>query len=225
MKDNIIIIIPAYNPNYILEELVENLQRNGYTKIIVINDGSKQQEIFNKIRGNAIILTHEKNLGKGTALKTGIKYCLENFKDFIGVITVDADGQHLIKDINKIYAKLCENPNKLILGSRNFKDKNIPFRSLIGNRFMRLIFKIKTGTDIYDTQTGLRGISKMYLNDFYGIDGYRYEYETNVLLYAVKRKIKIIQEPIECIYLNNNKASHFKAIRDSKKIILRVFGL
>lgn len=221
MKEDVAIIIPAYNPTQILEELVENLNKAGYKKIIVVNDGSKSEEIFKKIKANAIILKHKKNLGKGTALKTGFKYCINNIKEITSVITVDADGQHLIKDINNVYEKCLENSKSLILGSRRLKEK-VPLRSLFGNRIMSMVFKHKTKFKIQDTQTGLRAIPFIYLKDFCNISGDRFEYEINMLLYATNKKLQIIEEPIESVYINKNKSSNFKAIKDSLKIILEV---
>lgn len=219
MKDNITILIPAYNPTEILEELVEKLKENGYTNIVIVDDGSNTKEIIKKVEKNAIILTHNKNLGKGRALKTGLKYCLDNMHNLLGIITVDADGQHLVKDINKIYRRMLENPESLVLGSRDFSRANIPLRSVVGNKIMSLIFKQKIKAQIKDTQTGLRAVPIKYISEFNKIEGNRFEYETNMLLYAIKHNIEIIEEPIESVYINKNKTSHFKIIEDSKKII------
>lgn len=219
MNNNIAILIPAYNPTEILEELVEKLRKNGYTKIIIVDDGSKEKEIFKKIKKNAVIITHNENLGKGRALKTGFEYCLDNMHNLVGIITVDADGQHLVKDIKKVYKKILGNPESLILGSRDFTKENIPLRSFMGNRIMSYIFKKKTKVGIKDTQTGLRAIPIKYIVDFNKIDGDRFEYETNMLLYAINKNIEIIEEQIESVYVNKNKTSHFKVVEDSMKII------
>lgn len=222
MKENLAILIPAYNPTNILVELVENLKKSGYTKIIVVNDGSKKEDIFKKIEKKVILLKHDKNLGKGKALKTGLDYCLNNVENIIGVITVDADGQHLIKDINNLYNKILTKPKSLIIGSREFKKENTPFRSLLGNKIIRFIFEQKTNVKINDTQTGLRAIPYIYLSNFIKIKGERFEYETHMLLYAIKQNIEIIEQKIELVYIDNNKTSNFQVIKDSIKIIKTV---
>ena len=224
MKKNVMILIPAYNPIETLEELVKDLKKSGYIRIIVVNDGSRNEEIFKNIEKDVLVLKHEKNKGKGRALKTGFYYCVNNEKDIIGVITVDADGQHLLKDIDNVYERLIKNPQSLIIGSRDFRKANIPLRSLIGNNIISFIFKLKTKVKIKDTQTGLRGIPSSYLADFYKIEGERFEYETNMLLYAVKQNIQILEEPIESVYLNNNKTSNFNVLKDSIEIIKRVLN-
>lgn len=90
--------------------------------------------LFNFIDILNIIIKHDTNKGKGMALKTGFKYCLENEKTIKGMITLDADGQHTIEDVNKIYEKFRSNNTNVILGSRDFSGKDIPLRSKIVSR-------------------------------------------------------------------------------------------
>ena len=141
MKDDVAIIIPAYNPNEKLKEIVENLKRNKYTNIIVINDGSQNKEIFKKIEYQTIVLEQKQNYGKGKALKKGIKYVLQHIKGIKGILTIDADGQHKIEDINKVYQAFQQNENSLVLGTRNFNEKTVPFRSKLGNKIISYIIR------------------------------------------------------------------------------------
>ena len=214
----ILIIIPAYNPDQKLKVLIQSLKKYNYTNIIVINDGSKNRSIFDKIKDEAIILQHNNNLGKGKALKNGITYVLQNLQNVKRIITVDADGQHKVEDINKVYQMSQLKENSFILGSRNFKDKIVPFRSKIGNKIMSYVLYKKYNKKIKDTQTGLRAISKFYFENLIQIPGDRFEYEMNVILYGIKNDISIIEVPIESIYIEKNKSSHYRIIRDSWKI-------
>lgn len=216
-NNDIAILIPAYNPTIDLIEIVDNLVKRDF-KVIVVNDGSNNEsiDIFNKLNKNIILLKHEQNMGKGQALKTGFEYIINNIS-CIGVITVDADGQHILKDIIKVVENLSGNENSIILGSRLDTDKML-FRSKLGNCLTRIVFKFATKTDVFDTQTGLRGIPFKYLKDLLTIEGQRYEYEINMLLYCTQNSFKIKEIPIETIYLNNNKSSSFNVIKDSFKI-------
>lgn len=223
MKDDIAIVIPAYNPNKKLQKEVEELVSNKYTNIIIINDGSTQKEIFENIRNQGIIIEHEKNKGKGQALKTGFEYCINNFRNIIGIITVDADGQHTVEDVNKIYMTLKENEQDLILGSRNFKEKNVPYRSKLGNKIISNIVNQRTKHRIVDTQTGLRAIPIKYIEEIKMLEGNGFEYEMNVILYALNKKIKIKEVRINTIYENKNEISHFRPIIDSLKICKMVY--
>lgn len=218
MKDkNIVVLIPAYNPTKDLIPLTEELIKNKFI-VVVVNDGSnnESEKIFKKLNKSVIFLKHNKNMGKGQALKTGFKYILENIQ-CKGVITADADGQHLLCDILNIAKELDKNLSSLILGTR-LQNREMLLKSRLGNSITRIVFKLATKKSVYDTQTGLRGIPYQYLEEFTNIEGQRYEYEINMLLYCAKNNIDFKEIQIHTIYIENNKASSFKAVRDSFKI-------
>ena len=213
----IVILIPAYNPSECLIDLTNRLIGENYI-VVVVNDGSndKSLEIFKKLNKNIIIINHAKNMGKGTALKTGFNYIKDNI-ECVGVITADADGQHLFEDIKKVTDSLIFNNESIILGCRNNMN-SAPLRSKFGNFFTRKIFKLATGYEIFDTQTGLRGIPNKYLKDLVKIKGDRYEYEINMLISFAIKKINIVEVNISTVYIDDNKASNFNAITDSYRI-------
>lgn len=216
-NSKITILIPAYNPTIDLVDIVDNLIKNNF-KVIVVDDGSKPetQHIFNKLNKNIIFLKHPQNMGKGQTLKTGFNYINKNVS-CVGVITADADGQHAFEDILKIANTLKEDSSSLILGSRLETNKML-LRSRFGNTLTRFVFKIATKTSVFDTQTGLRGIPFQFLEKFGSIEGQRYEYEMNMLLYCTQNKINIKEISIETIYFDDNKSSSFNVIKDSFKI-------
>lgn len=135
-----------------------------------------------------------------------------------GVITADADGQHKIQDIVNIGRALEKYPESLVLGCRTFNSQNIPFRSRLGNKVSKLVYRWLCGVNVSDTQTGLRGLPCRFLEECCQIEGERYEYETNMLLKAKEQGMDITEVPIETVYENNNAASHFNPLRDSMKI-------
>lgn len=219
-KDEVVILIPSLNPDERLTKLVKDLLVNGFKDIIVVNDGSSEEynKYFKTIEQNVIVLRHMVNLGKGRALKTGFNEYLGRFKEKCGIITVDSDGQHKIEDITKVAKALVENKESLILGSRNFNLKNVPFRSKYGNKITRCIFKFLTGLNVSDTQTGLRGIPTRYISILMNIPGERFEFEMNMLMEAKENNIDITEERIETVYIQENKSSHFNPLKDSLKI-------
>ena len=87
----------------------------------------------------------------------------------------------------------------------------------------RVVMKYLTGITVSDTQTGLRGIPVSFLEQLLKVKGERFEFETNMLLETKRRKIPIVEVPIRTIYIEENKTSHFKPIRDSVKIYM-IFG-
>ena len=207
-----VVLIPAYEPDDKLIQLVKELKENKY-KIIVVNDGSGKEykRIYDSL--DTKVVAYKENQGKGYALKKGLEYIKKEYPNSI-IVTMDADGQHLVKDANKLYEYVKEHPKQMALGSR-FRSKKTPLRSKIGNTITMIVFKLITGSKIYDTQTGLRAFSSDLIPFLLNIEGNRYEYEMNVLLNLNKHKVKAKEIPIEVIYMDNNKSSHFKTIRDS----------
>ncbi|MCL2819421.1 MAG: bifunctional glycosyltransferase family 2/GtrA family protein [Oscillospiraceae bacterium] len=223
------IIIPSLEPGNRLIQLLENLHEtlkkqensNILVALIIVDDGSGSEylHLFNKAQEkyNCIILKHAVNFGKGRALKTAFNYYLLNYLDYHGVVTADSDGQHTAQDIIKCIYKLsgsCE----LILGCRDFNSKNIPFKSLIGNRLTRSIVYFLCGLKVKDTQTGLRAISTEMIKKVILVSGERFEYEMNMLIECNNSKTKIEEVSIETIYLDKNKGTHFNPLLDSIRI-------
>jgi len=215
-----IIVIPAYEPDGKLVTLVKDLKIMCDFNILIIDDGSggKYNSIFEETKKiGAQVISYEKNKGKGGALKTAFKYI--NLTDKDDIITADCDGQHLPKDIIKIANEITK--DKVILGTRHFKGK-VPLRSSFGNILTRGVFSIASGKKIKDTQTGLRGFEKNMLPWICSVEGESYDYEMNLLLEADKAGYDLKEIPIETIYLENNKGSHFNPLRDSIKIYLPI---
>jgi putative flippase GtrA len=226
-RKRIVVLIPAYKPGEALVRLCRQLVSMGFM-VAVINDGSGNlyNYYFSMLPTEALVLNHTTNRGKGRALKTGLEYIHRHFPSIAGVITADADGQHLLEDIMKVSKELEEHEASLILGCRRF-DGKVPLRSRLGNLLTRWIFAASSGKMVTDTQTGLRGIPYRMIPAMLDIDGDRYEYEMNMLLLSAKAKADIREVPIRTVYIKGNESSHFRAVRDSLMIYSRIlrFGL
>jgi glycosyltransferase involved in cell wall biosynthesis len=217
-----VIIIPAYQPEEILIDIAKKLCENPEQKVIVIDDGSSvdKNDIFVEVAkiSGVDFLQHAENLGKGRALKTGFNHFLLHYaKDCVGVVTADADGQHIPEDIQKISQKLIDHPHDLIVGARKFKGK-IPLRSKFGNNVTRLFFRLIVGVKLSDTQSGLRAIPKSFVEEMLEVTTTGYDFELDMLMRAARHHIKINEIPIHTIYLNKNNSSHFNPLIDSLKI-------
>ncbi len=222
LNKKIPIVIPSYEPDEKLLLLLEALKESDFTEVIIVDDGSKEpsyQEIFKKAEAMGyIVLHHAVNLGKGRALKTAFNYCLYYYPQAVGCVTIDSDGQHTVPDMAACMEALVKNPNALVLGARNFNEEGIPLRSVFGNKTTSRVMKALTGLAISDTQTGLRAIPFSFMKELMEEKGERFEFETNMLLAAKEKEHTIIEVPIQTIYLEENKTSHFHPIRDSIKI-------
>ena len=220
-----IVVIPALYPDGKLISLVNELKEQGM-HTVVVDDGSGKDyaELFQQLKADyhCDLCIHPANRGKGVALKTATAYIREHYPDCPGFVTADADGQHAVASIKKVADNLLHNPEALILGTRNFEDREIPFRSRFGNAATSCVFRLATGITCKDTQTGLRGIPMLYAERCLAISGDRYEYEMNQLMSFAKNKIPMIQVPIQTIYIENNRASHFNPVKDSCRIYFNI---
>ncbi|MBR5314847.1 MAG: glycosyltransferase [Clostridia bacterium] len=219
------VIVPSLNPDEKLGKTISSLLEIGFTDIICVNDGSREDCLcfFPEESENITRLTHKINLGKGAALKTAFSYILENRPDSLGAVTVDGDGQHAAKDVLNCVQKMVDEKDKIILGCRDFSLSNVPQRSRFGNRVTSGVFRVLCGLKISDTQTGLRAFPAKWYKDMLEVSGERFEYETNMLLEMKARKIPYGEVKIETVYIEENKTSHFRPFRDSYRIYSLIF--
>ena len=122
--------------------------------MIVVNDGSgrEYEPLFEKTEADKII-THAENLGKGSAIKTGLNYVRENYAEPYVAVTVDADGQHETGNVLNVTRAAAENPGTLVIGSRRL-GKDAPFRSKSGNFITRKVLHALTPVTVYPNQRG-----------------------------------------------------------------------
>jgi len=214
------VLIPAYKPDDKLLALTEKLVP--FVGILIVNDvsGSEFTFLFQKAQElGAVVLHHEKNFGKGAALKTGIRYFSEN-ETGTSVVTADADGQHSPQDILRVAEMMKASPETLVLGVRDIK--KMPPRSYLGNSITRFFFRLVTKLNISDTQTGLRGLPYSLFERLLCVEGNRYEYEMNMLLSLREWDVPFTEIPIETIYIDENERTHFHALRDGIRVFSRV---
>ena len=225
----IAIVIPALDPDQRLLDLHKALSAADQLQIIVVNDGSSQASagIFRQLaaRTNTYVIHHAKNLGKGAALKSAFHKLLELYagnQEFIGSVTCDCDGQHSAEDVLKIVEQFTRQPQTLLLGSRTLNNSNVPWKSRLGNAFIRYILKKKHRLDLRDTQTGLRAIPRNLMQKSLQLADCGYEFETRMLLLAKDHNIPIGEITIATLYYEHNRQSHFRGIADSWRILQTV---
>jgi putative flippase GtrA len=219
-------IIPAYKPGDVLLQLARSLAESPIASTVIVDDGSGPafRQIFEQIERlpRSTVLRHDRNLGKGAALKTGIQYIVSNCPGHVGVVTADADGQHELDDILAVARSLESHPDSIILGSREFRH-DIPWRSRAGNRVTRQLVRVLVGRELSDTQTGLRAIPSILLPLLLKIQTTGYEFELDMLIAAKHRKVAVIEHPIKTVYEPGNPTSHFNPIVDSLKVMFVLF--
>ena len=216
------VVLPSLDPDEKLTAVIDGLLEYGFSDIILVNDGSKPENLHYFEDAAAQhpeihLLHHEVNRGKGAALKTAFAWFLENRPDAAGVVTVDGDNQHHPEDTKACALHMLAN-NKLVLGVRDFSLPHVPPRSRVGNRITSGVFKLFVGMTISDTQTGLRAIPRKVLEQLVDVYGDRFEYETNMLIAFKTKGIPFDEVKIRTVYIEENKSSHFRVIHDSWRI-------
>ena len=223
MNNNIAIIVPSLNPDKNLNMVVDGMAGAGFHTIILVDDGSDADHKAPFIKAKeehpeCIVLDHEVNRGKGCALKTAFSYILEYMPEVEGAITIDGDGQHTPEDAVRIAEKMKECPDDIVFGCRDFDEKQVPFHNKIGNKITLWVFNAVFKFKISDAQTGLRGFPRQYLRELIDVEGERYEYESNMLMYMSEENIPYCEIKIQTVYSDDNSGSHFNVLKDSYRI-------
>ncbi len=226
-KLNYIVLIPTYNNESTLAEVIRGVSEI-CGNIVVVDDGSTDStaeilsgEGISEIKGLTVI-THNRNRGKGAALKTGFSFALKSGFDY--VITIDSDGQHYATDIERLLEAAVREPETLWVGSRELGCENMPGKNTFANRFSNFWFRVETGISLQDTQCGFRIYPLKKMGGIKGITG-RYEFELEVLVRAAWSNIMVKNTPVRVYYPPvEERVSHFKPLLDFTRIsILNTF--
>lgn len=220
-SNNPVALIPAYKPEPLIIDVCKELLLSGaFQGLVCVNDGSGPDFdwIFEELsKLGAKIFCHHVNLGKGMALRSGLNYIACSFPSALGVVTLDADGQHLATDVIQVAKTLSAHPACLVMGCRGFS-QNVPFRSKIGNLATRFIMRFVGGVKISDTQTGLRGIPISFVQILLRLATSGYDFEMDMLIKSREAGVPFMEVPITTVYVEGNRTSHFRPLIDSVKI-------
>ena len=232
------LLIPAFEPDEQLLALVRTVCTDPCSQfgvILVVDDGSsaRTEPVFAEAADlpRVRVLRQEANRGKGRALKAGMEELLRTNPTLLGIVTADADGQHTPEDIEHVAAALAEGKHCFFLGVRttealpeahgaNSSAAKTPLRSSLGNALTRYLFSVLYGRVVHDTQTGLRGFARELLPELLGFPGERYEYEMAVLTHLCRQGVYPKEVPVATVYLEQNRRSHFRPVRDSLRVYL-----
>ncbi|MGZ3930787.1 MAG: DUF2062 domain-containing protein [Bacteroidia bacterium] len=210
------VLIPTYNNAATLEFVITTTLQY-CDDVMVVNDGATDSTPAILSKFNTItVVTHEKNKGKGMALRNGFKKAVELGFDY--VITIDSDGQHYPNDFIVFLDKIEEQPGSLIIGARNMTVDNVPGKSTFGNKFSNFWFWAETGIRLPDTQSGYRLYPVQRLKKIWFFTT-KFEFEIEVIVKAAWRGIPVIQVPVNVFYApKEERISHFRPGKDFTRI-------
>lgn len=212
----ICVVIPTYNNAGTIASVIEDV-RNYVSDIIVVVDGSSDStmSIINNFT-DIVIVNYAKNIGKGNAIQLGFKKALELGFDY--VLTIDSDGQHFADDIPAFIETISDNPEALIVGSRNISADGMPSKNTFANKFSNFWFWAETNIKLPDTQSGFR-LYPIFLLRKMKFYTKKYEFEIEILVRSAWKNINIIPIPIKVYYPpEDERISHFRPLPDFTRI-------
>lgn len=212
------ILVPTYNNAGTLPAVLKDILTYS-SHILVVNDGSTDDTCEILAQFPTIhTLQFEQNQGKGKALQKGFEKARELGYQY--AITIDSDGQHLAKDLPAFLSEIEEHPGALLVGARNMLQENVPGTSSFGHKFSNFWYRIETGIDLPDTQSGYRLYPIERLSNMKFFTG-KYEFEIEVLVRAAWAGIEVLPVPIEVYYPpQEERISHFRKVPDFTRISL-----
>ncbi|MBI4010283.1 MAG: glycosyltransferase family 2 protein [Candidatus Aenigmarchaeota archaeon] len=193
-----IVLVPTYNEEENIKELITRLKKIPNLKPIVVDDGSSDSTADIVKNMELTLISHNKNKGKAEAIKTGFKYILKNYPQVDYVVILDADMQYYPEDATKLIKSLENGEADFVTGYRNWSI--VPFRHNLGNFVWRTAFNLLFGTNFKDTNCGYMALTKKSMKIMGKILHGGYILENAMFVEAIKRKLRIKQVPVRVVY-------------------------
>jgi len=210
---NVFIVIPTFNEARTIGAIVGSLRARNY-RVVIVDDGSSDHTIVDANKFGAEIIVHSKNVGKGRCIREGLEYSLENGSDV--VITMDGDGQHNIKEIDKFIKQYEAKDADIVLGNRMHRPKGMPYIRRCTNMLMSFVISFILGERIEDSQCGYRLLSKRAIAKM-SLMTAKYEIETEMLIEAKRHNLRISSVSIDSIY--QGQSSQINPLLDTLRFI------
>jgi glycosyltransferase involved in cell wall biosynthesis len=204
MTDTIIALIPAYNAEQALADVVNEARR--HLPVLVVDDGSRDATATVAERAGAIVLRQTPNQGKGVALQSGLRWALE--RGHPAIVTLDADGQHDPAEIPAFLDAYRRNRADLIIGARDFRA--MPPVRRIANTLGGRAFSWGMRAPIRDNQSGYRLVSRRLAAAVLESDEAGFEFEVEMIMTCVERGFSLDWVPIRTIYADEE--SHIRPV-------------
>lgn len=218
---NIWIVIPAYNEEVVIQNVIREIQDAGYQNIIVIDDGSRDHtyEQAKKMTG-IIALRHMINRGKGAAVKTGIEAAKLLNADI--VVTMDGDGQHNPEDIKRLVEPIESNHCDVVLGTRLIDPRGMPRHKILANWIGNAVTWYFYGLWVSDSQSGFRAYSR-HASELINTKTDRYEFDSEVIREIYHYKLKYKEIPIEVRYTDYSMGKiHKQSLTNGLKTLYKI---
>jgi len=212
----ILVVIPAYNEESVIYDVVKKVKENGY-EVVVVDDGSTDKTCQTAESAGVKVLRHPVNCGQGAALQTGFEYAKKTDADI--TVTFDGDGQNEPLEIKKIIIPIATGQAEVVLGSRYLGiESNVPFiKKYIIHKGARLFERAFVGIRLSDSHNGFRAFSKKALKQI-KISQNQMAHATEIVEQIKKNKLKFVECPVTMRYTGYSKKKG-QSLWNSFKII------
>ncbi len=217
------ILLPVFQPDDSLVEIILPLIQDSHCEIIIVDDGSSNQSNqfltqLTKKYSQIEVLRHAIHMGKGQSLKTGINHYLINTENKTeGIVTIGDYHHFQVQDIQKFITVFQEHPQSLVLGSQK-GDLKIPLSAKVANKTATFLFSLVSGTQLVDSPVGLNGLPNGLLTDLLYSTESGKDFELDILLRAARQKVRFIEVPVTVSESGQKAEMYFNSFRDSFKM-------
>ena len=216
-KSAVCVLVPAYNEEKNIGRVIEGLISRGFP-VIAVDDGSTDNTASILRSSKAQHILSPVNQGKGAAIRKGFDWVLRN--NFEAVIVMDSDGQHDPDELEHFLSALNSGEADLVVGNRMGDPKGMPLLRRLTNRGMSGLISAIAGQKIPDTQCGYRALTRRALKNLI-LYSDRYEIESEMILAAARKKLKIKSIPISSVY--RDEVSNIRPFRDTMRFFKFLF--
>ena len=225
----LVVILPAFNEAQVVGQVLKDIKKvveklPFKSEIVVIDDGSQDKTGLVSFQAGVTVLTHRINRGMGASLSTGLEYTKRIKADY--AITMDSDGQHDPRDIEKILAPLVKKKAEVVIGSRRLlPDTTMPFYRKLFNFISNLLTWLLFGIWTTDSLSGFRGFSKKAINNIH-LKTERMETSNEFFAEIKRNHLQIAEVPIKVIYTQYSQTKGQKpsnAFAIVFRLLLRLF--
>ena len=211
----ILVCIPAFNEGKVIDNVIKDCLKFS-DKVVVCDDGSIDNTYEVADAAGAEVIRHEKNIGKGEALRSLFKFACHSNYDTI--VTIDGDGQFLPEEIPKLVKNIEENKSDVVVGYRFNNTKDMPEYRKFGNKMLDRMTNMVEELSVRDTQSGFRAYSKKVIENIdFKMKGFGSDAE--ILIDATKKGFRISEEKITVIYDTGAKTSTKNPISHTGEVI------
>lgn len=210
-----LVILPAFNEEKVIGNVLKGLKKKGFKNILVVADCPRDNTVKVAKESGVIVLEHSINRGAGAATMTGIIYARQNNYDF--VIIMDSDGQHDPEDALRLFKQADK--YDVVLGARTLELRNMPFQRKIANFIGSILTYFFFGLYVRDSQSGFRVLNKKAI-DKINLKYDRYEFASEMIGEIYRNNLSYKEFPIKVIYTDESKAKG-QSIANGFKMLIR----